>query len=146
MKSLSCGCMREHRTSNPPSQSHDAACVEHQPRLSVSTSPSLRGVDRGERQQQTASKTRRYLKWIVVDRARLLRKKATEPERILWRHQRNRNFDACKFPPRIWLLLIIETTHCITLIEIALSCTRQGYASSVHFLCPLGPCCGWNAG
>src|ERR1041384_5356930 len=72
IKSLSCRCMGEHRTSNPPSQSHDAACVEHHPRLSVSTSPSLRGVDRGERQQQTASKTRRYLKWIVVDRARLL--------------------------------------------------------------------------
>jgi very-short-patch-repair endonuclease len=32
-----------------------------------------------------------------VDRARLLRKKATEPERILWRHLRNRNFAGCKF-------------------------------------------------
>jgi type I restriction enzyme M protein len=32
-----------------------------------------------------------------VDRARLLRKKATEPERILWRHLRNRNFTGYKF-------------------------------------------------
>jgi very-short-patch-repair endonuclease len=32
-----------------------------------------------------------------VDRARLLRKKATEPERILWRHLRNRNFAGHKF-------------------------------------------------
>ena len=32
-----------------------------------------------------------------MDRARLLRKKATEPERILWRHLRNRNFAGCKF-------------------------------------------------
>jgi very-short-patch-repair endonuclease len=32
-----------------------------------------------------------------VDRARLLRKKATEPERILRRHLRNRNFAGCKF-------------------------------------------------
>lgn len=29
--------------------------------------------------------------------ARLLRKKATEPERILWRHLRNRNFAGYKF-------------------------------------------------
>jgi len=34
---------------------------------------------------------------MVVDRARLLRKKATEPERILWRHLRNRNFASYKF-------------------------------------------------
>jgi very-short-patch-repair endonuclease len=33
----------------------------------------------------------------VVDRARSLRKKATEPERILWRHLRNRNFAGYKF-------------------------------------------------
>ena len=46
-------------------------------------------------QPQTAfRKTRYYLEWIVVDRARLLRKKATEPERIFWRHLRNRNFAA----------------------------------------------------
>ena len=32
-----------------------------------------------------------------MDRARLLRKKATEPERILWRHLRNRNFADYKF-------------------------------------------------
>jgi very-short-patch-repair endonuclease len=32
-----------------------------------------------------------------VDRARLLRKKATQPERILWRHLRNRNFAGYKF-------------------------------------------------
>jgi very-short-patch-repair endonuclease len=32
-----------------------------------------------------------------VDRARLLRKKATETERILWRHLRNRNFAGYKF-------------------------------------------------
>jgi very-short-patch-repair endonuclease len=32
-----------------------------------------------------------------VDRARLLRKKATEPERILWRRLRNRNFGGYKF-------------------------------------------------
>jgi very-short-patch-repair endonuclease len=32
-----------------------------------------------------------------VNRVRLLRKKATEPERILWRHLRNRNFDGYKF-------------------------------------------------
>ena len=32
-----------------------------------------------------------------MDRARLLRKKATEPERILWRHLRNRNFVGYKF-------------------------------------------------
>jgi very-short-patch-repair endonuclease len=32
-----------------------------------------------------------------VDRARLLRKKATEPERILWRRLRNRNFAGYKF-------------------------------------------------
>jgi very-short-patch-repair endonuclease len=32
-----------------------------------------------------------------VDRARLLRKKATEPERILWRHLGNRNFAGYKF-------------------------------------------------
>jgi very-short-patch-repair endonuclease len=37
------------------------------------------------------------LELIVVDRARLLRKKATEPERILWRHLRNRNFAGYKF-------------------------------------------------
>ena len=29
---------------------------------------------------------------MVVNRAQLLRKKATEPERILWGHLRNRNF------------------------------------------------------
>ena len=32
-----------------------------------------------------------------MDRARLLRKKATEPERIFWRHLRNRNFAGYKF-------------------------------------------------
>ena len=32
-----------------------------------------------------------------MDRARLLRKEATEPERILWRHLRNRNFAGHKF-------------------------------------------------
>jgi very-short-patch-repair endonuclease len=32
-----------------------------------------------------------------VNRARLLRKRATEPERILWRHLRNRNFAGYKF-------------------------------------------------
>jgi very-short-patch-repair endonuclease len=32
-----------------------------------------------------------------VDRARLLRKKATEPERILWRRLRNRKFAGYKF-------------------------------------------------
>jgi very-short-patch-repair endonuclease len=32
-----------------------------------------------------------------VDRPPLLRKKATEPERILWRHLRNRNFAGYKF-------------------------------------------------
>ena len=32
-----------------------------------------------------------------MDRARLLRKKATQPERILWRHLRNRNFAGYKF-------------------------------------------------
>jgi very-short-patch-repair endonuclease len=33
----------------------------------------------------------------VANRAKLLRKKATEPERILWRHSRNRNFAGYKF-------------------------------------------------
>jgi very-short-patch-repair endonuclease len=32
-----------------------------------------------------------------MNRARLLRKKATAPERILWRHLRNRNFAGYKF-------------------------------------------------
>ena len=32
-----------------------------------------------------------------MNRARLLRKKVTEPERILWRHLRNRNFAGYKF-------------------------------------------------
>ncbi len=32
-----------------------------------------------------------------MNRAQLLRKKATEPERILWRHLRNRNFADYKF-------------------------------------------------
>jgi very-short-patch-repair endonuclease len=32
-----------------------------------------------------------------VNRARLLRKKATDTERILWRHLRNRNFGGYKF-------------------------------------------------
>ena len=32
-----------------------------------------------------------------MNRARLLRKKATESERILWRHLRNRNFAGFKF-------------------------------------------------
>ena len=32
-----------------------------------------------------------------MNRAQLLRKKATEPERILWRHLRNRNFAGYKF-------------------------------------------------
>ena len=32
-----------------------------------------------------------------MNRARLLRKKATLPERILWRHLRNRNFAGYKF-------------------------------------------------
>ena len=32
-----------------------------------------------------------------MGRARLLRKKETEPERILWRHLRNRNFAGFKF-------------------------------------------------
>jgi very-short-patch-repair endonuclease len=32
-----------------------------------------------------------------VNRARLLRKKATDPERVLWRHLRNRNFAGYKF-------------------------------------------------
>ena len=32
-----------------------------------------------------------------MNRARLLRKKATECERTLWRHLRNRNFDDYKF-------------------------------------------------
>ena len=34
---------------------------------------------------------------MAVHRARLLRKKATEPERILWRRLRNRNFAGYKF-------------------------------------------------
>lgn len=32
-----------------------------------------------------------------MNRAQLLRKKTTEPERILWRHLRNRNFAGYKF-------------------------------------------------
>jgi very-short-patch-repair endonuclease len=32
-----------------------------------------------------------------MNRARVLRKRATEPERILWRHLRNRNFAGYKF-------------------------------------------------
>src|SRR6266513_4263664 len=32
-----------------------------------------------------------------MDRARLLRKKTTDAERILWRHLRNRNFAGYKF-------------------------------------------------
>ena len=32
-----------------------------------------------------------------MDRARVLRKKATEPERVLWRHLRNRRFAGYKF-------------------------------------------------
>ena len=32
-----------------------------------------------------------------MNRAQLLRKKATEPEQILWRHLRNRNFAGYKF-------------------------------------------------
>ena len=32
-----------------------------------------------------------------MDRAQLLRKKATQPERVLWRHLRNRNFAGYKF-------------------------------------------------
>ena len=32
-----------------------------------------------------------------MNRARLLRQKATDPERILWRHLRNRNFAGYKF-------------------------------------------------
>lgn len=32
-----------------------------------------------------------------MNRARLLRRKATEAERILWRHLRNRNFSGYKF-------------------------------------------------
>jgi len=34
---------------------------------------------------------------LLVNRARLLRKKATDAERILWRHLRNRNFAGYKF-------------------------------------------------
>lgn len=34
---------------------------------------------------------------MFVNRARLLRRRATEPERILWRHLRNRNFAGYKF-------------------------------------------------
>ena len=34
---------------------------------------------------------------VPMDRARLLRRKATEPERILWRHLRNRDFAGHKF-------------------------------------------------
>ncbi|PYK32499.1 MAG: hypothetical protein DME58_05645 [Verrucomicrobia bacterium] len=34
---------------------------------------------------------------MVLNRARLLRKKSTEPERVLWRHLRNRNFAGYKF-------------------------------------------------
>ena len=34
---------------------------------------------------------------LLVNRARLLRRKATEAERILWRHLRNRNFASYKF-------------------------------------------------
>ena len=40
---------------------------------------------------------RSWLELIVVNRAQLLRNKATEPERILWRHLRNRNFAGYKF-------------------------------------------------
>jgi len=34
---------------------------------------------------------------LLVNRARLLRRKATEAEHILWRHLRNRNFAGYKF-------------------------------------------------
>jgi very-short-patch-repair endonuclease len=37
------------------------------------------------------------LNGFVVNRARSLRKRATERERILWRHLRNRNFAGYKF-------------------------------------------------
>jgi len=37
------------------------------------------------------------LNGFVVDRVRSLRKRATECERILWRHLRNRNFAGYKF-------------------------------------------------
>ena len=37
------------------------------------------------------------LNGFVVNRARSLRKRATECERILWRHLRNRNFTGYKF-------------------------------------------------
>ncbi len=36
-------------------------------------------------------------KYVFVNRARLLRKKATDAERILWRRFRNRNFAGYKF-------------------------------------------------
>jgi len=39
----------------------------------------------------------RRLDWGVVNRARLMRQKATGSERILWRHLRNRNFAGYKF-------------------------------------------------
>jgi len=43
------------------------------------------------------SETALVSKIIVVNRARLLRKRATDTERILWRHLRNRNFAGYKF-------------------------------------------------
>ena len=39
----------------------------------------------------------RPLNGFVVNRVRSLRKRATECERILWRHLRNRNFAGYKF-------------------------------------------------
>jgi Protein of unknown function (DUF559) len=45
------------------------------------------------------------LNGFVVNRARSLRKRATECERILWRHLRNRNFAGYKFAGNTRLIL-----------------------------------------
>ena len=49
-----------------------------------------------------------------MNRARLLRKKAIDTERILWRHLRNRNFAANKFRRQKLLDCYILNFYCPT--------------------------------
>ena len=49
-----------------------------------------------------------------MNRARLLQKKATDPERILWRHLRNRNFAGYKFRRQHSLNRYILDFYCPT--------------------------------
>ncbi|PYJ20557.1 MAG: DNA (cytosine-5-)-methyltransferase [Verrucomicrobia bacterium] len=63
-----------------------------------------------------------------MNRARLLRKKATDTERILWRHLRNRNFAGYKFRRQHPLDCYILDFYCPSAkVAIELDCGGHNY-------------------